>query len=341
MSIHVTWDLTDLAPGSTAASTYGEGNIDLHGPVEDLAQAYYMAGPVGHYTPSQSASGFRAYWLGQPTFDPEKEMSWTSQAYEYLRKFYRDTSTASYRVFVRALPGTGGGTALKRSFMLGNSIRYDSSSTKTRPTLAHEMGHMWVGELDSAGMEGTPWFEEGLNEYYTHLLLLRSGLAPVSDYEREINKTVRAYFTNPFRNLSADSLKRLGFSTGVGAGSAQNVPYVRGNLYFAEVDARIRAASGDRRNLDDVILPLFERRRRGESVTEKTLLDAFVREIGPSVRELFAAMIMRGETIVPDAKAFGPCFDRRPTKLDVLGTQINGFEWVRLPSVPETRCREW
>ena len=341
MSMHVKWDLTDLSPGSIAASTYGEGDLEREGTLDDLTQAFYMAGPLGSYAPPPPTSGFRAYWLGQPTFDPQKEMSWTYQAFEYLRKFYRDSTVSSYSVFVRSLPGTGGGTALKNSFMLGNSARYDSSGNSTRQTLAHEMGHMWVGELAGAGTEGTPWFEEGLNEYYTHLLLLRSGLAPISDYERDINKTVRAYFTNPFRNASADSLKHLGFSTGVGAGTAQNVPYVRGNLYFAEVDAMIRKTSGGRRTLDDVILPLFERRRRGESVTQETLIDAFVKEIGPSAREHFEAMVIRGETIVPDPDAFGPCFDRHPAKFEVKGKEIDGFEWVRVPSVPESRCRKW
>jgi predicted metalloprotease with PDZ domain len=200
---------------------------------------------------------------------------------------------------------------------------------------------MWVGELDSAGPAGTPWYEEGLNEYYTHLLLLRSGLASVSDYEHAINKTARAYFTNPYRNASADSLKRLGFSTGVGAGTAQNVPYVRGQLYFAEVDAQIRAASGGRRTLDDVVLPLFDRRRRGEVFTQSTLLDAFVKEIGPSAREQFESMIIRGETIVPDSDVFGPCFDRRPAMFDVKGKEYDGYEWVRLPQVEETHCRAW
>jgi predicted metalloprotease with PDZ domain len=95
----------------------------------------------------------------------------------------------------------------------------------------------------------------------------------------------------------------FGFSAGVAGGSAQNVPYTRGSLFFADVDARIRVASNGRRKLDDVMLPLFDRRRRGEALTVETLLASLASEIGPSVRDRFEAVLMRGETIVPDSHA--------------------------------------
>ena len=338
----VKWDLSDLAPGSIAASTYGEGDFDLRGTPERLMQAYYMAGPLGHFAPADSTSGFHAYWLGQPAFDPGQEMAWTYQSYEYMRKFYRDTTTSSYRVFVRALPGTGGGTALQNSFMLGTAPGAgDPAKTGPRGTLTHEMSHMWVGGLSGGGVGGATWFNEGLNVYYTRLLLLRSGLAPVGDYERDINQNARAYYANPHKNKSADELARLGFSTGVGAGSAQNVPYARGSLYFSDVDALIRAASLGLRKLDDVILPLFDLRRRGYDITPDMLLDALVKEIGPAAREKFEAVIVRGETIVPEPGAFGPCFERRAVKFEIEGKDVDGYEWTRAPAVHDVRCRDW
>ncbi|MFB3828126.1 MAG: hypothetical protein ACE15B_15255 [Bryobacteraceae bacterium] len=341
----VRWDLSDLAPGSIAASTYGEGEIELQKPPAQLAQAYYMAGPLGSYVPPGAPSGFRAYWLGQPNFEPRKEMAWAHQAYEYLRKFYRDSTTPVYRVFVRALPGAQrvmGGTALQNSFMVAVPAgAADPSAAAPRNTLAHEMGHMWVGGLTGRTQGGVTWFAEGLNVYYTRLLMLRAGLAGVDDYEKDINASARGYFTNPYRNESAESLDRLGFSTGIGAGSAQNVPYMRGSLYFSDVDAKIRAASGGRRKLDDVMLPLFDRRRKGEPLTKEDLIQALVKEIGPAARSEFEAVIVRGETIVPVSEAFGPCFERRPAKYEVQGKEVAGVEWVRVTAVPDDRCREW
>ncbi|MGH7472005.1 MAG: hypothetical protein ACRENP_28975, partial [Longimicrobiales bacterium] len=205
----------------------------------------------------------------------------------------------------------------------------------------HEMGHMWIGGLTGGGTGGTTWFNEGMNVYYTRLLLMRAGLTTIDDYGRDLNASVSAYYANPFRNASADSLDRLGFSAGVGAGSAQNVPYARGSLYFADMDARIRAASGDTRRLDDVMLPLFAQRRSGVPLTPAMLIDAFVKEIGPAARTAFHAVIIRGETLEPHSNAFGPCFERRIRTDTVAGTIASGFQWVRVASVPDTRCRAW
>jgi hypothetical protein len=343
---HVRWDLTDLSDGSIAASSYGEGDFDTTGPPEQLIQAYYMVGPLGRYTPpASSSSGFRAYWLGQPLFDAPREMAWAFRAYEYQKRFYQDTSASPYRVFVRAIPGAAGslgGTALGRSFMVGTPAGApDSTRTAARGTIAHEMGHMWVGGLAGGGVGGTTWFNEGLNVYYTRLLLLRSGLSPVADYERDVNSSARGYFSSPYRTVSADSIARLGFSTGIGAGSAQNLPYVRGSLYFADVDAKIRAASGGRRKLDDVMLPLFARRRNGEQIDRRSLVDALVKELGPSARDEFEAVIIRGELLEPASGAFGPCFERRPTTYTLNGRESSGFEWLRVTGVPDSECRKW
>ena len=66
-----------------------------------------------------------------------------------------------------------------------------------------------------------------------------------------------------------------------------------------------------------MILPLFDRRRRGYDITPDMLLDALVKEIGPAAREKFEAVIVRGETIVPEPGAFGPCFERRAVKFEM------------------------
>lgn len=336
--IRVKWDLRDLAKGSLAASTNGDGDFRVAGP-EQLVQAYYMAGPLGQY---RSASlGFSAYWLGMPEFEPRREMAWTERAYRFQRAFFKDTATRAYRVFVRPVAGAGGGTALRNSFMLATSPgNADSARAGPRETLAHEMGHMFVGTLPS-GAGGATWFNEGLNVHYTRLLLLRSGLDSVSGYLRSINSTARAYYSNPFRNASADSLDKVGFSAGVAGGSAQNVPYTRGSLFFADVDAKIRAASGGRRKLDDVILSLFERRRLGEPLSGEKVVAALVDELGPPVRALFEAVVIRGETIVPDSNAFGPCFQRRAAMFASQGAQLDVYEWVRVASMSDEQCREW
>ena len=333
------WDLTELGENSIATSTFGDGDFELVAPPEQLLQGYYMAGRLGRLPVRGATHGFTAYWLGTPPFDVKREMAWTTQMYAYLRTFFRDTTDDPFRVFVRVLPGQNGypGTALLNSFMLGTPVGSgDSVRLAPRETLTHEMVHHWAVGID--GLEGTvTWFPEGLATYYARLLPMKSGLDSVGSVLRSVNNTARAYYTSPARNLPADSIGRAGFR----APSARNLPYARGSLYFADLDAQLRAASGGRRRLEDIVFPIFDRVRRGERVTQSDFVEALVRDLGPSAQAEFEAIMVRGETLVPAANAFGPCFDRKPTSFTADGKTIDGYEWVRVSSVPDARCRAW
>ena len=333
------WDLTELGENSIAASTFGDGDFELVAPPEQLLQGYYMAGRLGRFPVRGAAHGFTAYWLGTPPFDAKREMQWTAQMYTYLRTFFRDTTDDPFRVFVRVLPGQNGypGTALLNSFMLGTPVRSgDSVRSAPRETLTHEMVHHWAVGID--GPEGTvTWFPEGLATYYARLLPMKAGLDSVGSFLRSVNATARAYYTSPARNLPADEIGRAGFRNP----GARNLPYARGSLYFADLDAQLRAASGGRRKLEDVLFPIFDRVRHGERVTQDNFVEALVRDLGPSARAQFEAVMVRGETLVPAANAFGPCFDRKSTTFTVDDKATDGYEWLRVSSVPDERCRAW
>jgi hypothetical protein len=342
-NIHLKWDLGELVRGSTAVSTYGEGDIRLRARADTLVDPFFLVGPLGRYQPPAASTGFRAYWLGRPEYDSRKEMAWLYQAYENMRRFYRDSSTSPYRVFIRAV-GYGGGTASGRSFMTAvNAGTEDSTRRAPRNNVAHEIGHFFVGGLAGDETGEAPWYDEGVNTHYTRLLLLRAGLAPVSDFLTEVNNHARGYYTNPYRNFTADSIRLIGFSTGFGGAGAQNLAYTRGSLFWADVDRRIRDASGGRRKLDDVLVPLLVARRNGLPLTQGVLFDALARELGSSFREHFDAVITRGKTLVPAPGAFGPCFQRKDTTYAVQGggAAVTAVAWERATSVPDETCREW
>jgi predicted metalloprotease with PDZ domain len=335
----VHWDLSDLAPGAAAISTFGDGDFELRGSPETANQGWYMAGPLGTYPGHARDKGFSAAWLGQLPFDGPREMEWASKVYAYLAKRYGYLDPPPrYRVFMRSIANGGrGGTALANSFMLATGPDLSQTAEAVRQTITHEMSHMWVGLM--SGPEGiTSWFTEGLNVYYTRLLSLGGGFISVDEYRRDINSSFRTYITNDARNLSAEAIVKIGF----GAENVRHVPYMRGSLYFADVDSKIRAASGGKRNLDMLARELFDRRRRGEPLTQEVWIEAVVKEIGPSARDDFERVNLRGETIVPASDAFGPCLERHATKYDEAdGKQAEGFEWVRVASVPDARCRAW
>jgi predicted metalloprotease with PDZ domain len=119
------------------------------------------------------------------------------------------------------------------------------------------------------------------------------------------------------------------------------MPYIRGSLYFADLDSRIRAHSGGKRNLDQVLFEIFERREQGDRFDHDVWIETVVREAGPSARDDFQQIIIDGtKTLVPASDAFGPCFERREKAFNADGQTMDGFEWVRIPSVPDAKCRE-
>ena len=331
----VKWDLSDLAPGSIAVSTHGNGDFEKRGPAEAMRFGYYLVGPLGRYEARNP--GFEAYWLGRPAANPHKEMAWLEQGYDYMRKFWRDDKTKVYRVFIQTT-GQGGGSAADASFMGAWAPgKEDSTVQGPRMNVFHEINHYFVGGMTGAREGGQAWYQEGANTHYTRLLALRAGLIPLSVYLDDINRNASRYYVSAYRNKSAEEIREIGFSTGFGGDGAQNLAYTRGSLFWSEVDYRLRQASGGKRGLDDVIVPLVTARMRGTPFTEEQLLTA----LGPDIRALYERVIVRGEMLEPQSGAFGPCVERRDKTYEARGEKFRGFEWVRVEGVPEEKCRAW
>lgn len=337
----VHWELSDLPAGSMASTSFGEGDLRLTGAPAQLRQGWIMAGPLGRYPSSGATSRLQAVWLGTPAWDPTEEMQWASRMYEWLATSYRYLQPAPpYRVFVRV--GTArGGTALDSSFMILAAPRDSTSTTAARSpreTITHELGHLFVGQVVAPLGVGS-WFSEGLNVYYTRLLPMRGGFTSVEQYGREVNAAFHEYWHSPSRNLSADSIVRIGFTDE----GVRHMPYVRGSLYFADLDAKIRAHSHGQRSLDVVVRELFERRARGDSITHERWMQTVVREAGRSARDDFEHIILRGDrTLLPASDAFGPCFERRalPARREGTIDHPASYEWVRVTTIPDSTCRK-
>lgn len=342
--VRLRWDLSDLVAGSRAVSSFGSGETRFRARIDTLVTPFYLAGPIGEYTPPKANTGFEAYWLGRLAFDPHKEMAWLFHAYENMREFFHNPSNVPYRVFLRGV-GRGGGTASHRSFMGAVDVgTEDSTKQSPRVTVAHEISHFFVGGLSGGPPGASPWYQEGANTLYTRRLLLRKGLMTPDEFLADVNNHARGYYTNPYRRFTADSIRLIGYSTGFGGASAQNLAYSRGNLFWAEADLRIRTKSGGRRNLDDVLVPLIEARERGQRFTQDALFAALDRE-DPSIRALFDAVITRAEMLVPSSEIFGPCFRRVSVRLPITApgpaTDVDGYVWERVPTVPDAECRKW
>ena len=313
-NLRLRWDLKNMEQGSIGMTSLGEGDFQTVGPLDQVFSSYFLAGPLGRFPERGDVNGFSSAWVGEPPFDAKEMMEWSAKAFTALKRFFRDTSPRRYRFFMRIGPDNNGvgGAGLYNSFMLFVPVEPELTEG-ARGTIAHEMTHNWVGHI-----EGSPgatfWFSEGLVVHYTRLLMFRAGLFSPEEFLEDANGTVIRYLTNPQRNLPNDSIEELFWNDR----DAQVVPYDRGSLYFAHVDAKIRAASNGERSLDDVTLAMFDRRKNGEKLTKEMWLELLEKELGPAAIAEFESVIIRGEDFVPDSDAFGPLFKRIPARLHVL-----------------------
>jgi hypothetical protein len=341
---HLRWDLGEFESGAAAISTFGEGAFELAGPPAELIQGWYMAGPLGRFPASGDADGFSAAWLGDFPFDPATEMALAGEAYAFLGDFFEYLSPPPrYRVFMRIIdsPQTRfSGTALGSSFMLSGSPNSgeETNGAPPRATFFHEMIHMWVGQVE--GPQGvTSWFSEGLTSYYTLVLPLRGGFESVEEYAEGIQRLAERYYTSPALNMSAGEIANIGF----GNEDIRSTPYSRGALYFADLDARIRARSNGERSLDDLVRAIFHRRHSDPDYTfdGAAWIAAITAELGPEAAAAFESHVIEGETLQPASEVFGPCFEREQATYAAEDKEVTGYRWARKPDLPDARCREW
>ena len=298
--VHLQWDLSEMPRGSRGVWSLGEGEVRTTATAESLAFSYYAAGPVKRY-PADPSSAFAMYWLSPPAFDLAAVADRIQSLYATMSEFFREESS-SYRVFIRKNPHkAGGGTALLQSFVFGWSDASVPTADNLQSLLAHEMAHNWPK------MEGdewaTAWYTEGTAEYYSILLSYRSGALTSEQFLEMINDQASAYYTNPLRTLSNDEAAQQFWSDW----SAQRIPYSRGFMYLAKVDAKIRAKTRGKRSLDDIVRSLIERKRNHQPHGINVWLDLVTRELGPIAKRDYEAMV-RGTMLIPPPNTFAPCF---------------------------------
>ena len=130
---------------------------------------------------------------------------------------------------------------------------------RLKVNIAHEMFHRWLAmRLRLRGPEGSNyWFTEGFTVHYSNLLAFRAGLLTVDELLESINDIATRHFDNKRAAATNDEIRRDFFRDP----AISIVPYTRGALYAAELDAALRHASQGRRTLDDLLRELYRTSR--------------------------------------------------------------------------------
>lgn len=324
-SLSLDWDLAAMPPGSRGAQSLGEGELKLVGPVELLANTFYMAGPMKSYPEASQGQPFAIYWLGTPPFDVPAVAEWTQKARTAIATFFGQPDKP-YRVFFRHNPYPGaGGAGLINSFMSGFGDDPAPTVDGMRHHLAHEIVHNWPGSLD--GPNGVvSWYGEGMAEFYSATIPWRAGLISTEDFLVQVNERAQSYYGNPVNTAPAEEIAAKFWSDT----RVRKLPYDRGAFYMAIVDAQIRAKSGGKRRLDDVTKAMIARRDAGQPHDTAAWLELVTKELGPQAKTEFDAM-MAGKLLVPPSDAYGPCFKREAASFRAFEL---GFDSASLTTTP-------
>ncbi|HET6564418.1 MAG TPA: hypothetical protein VFG52_03300 [Xanthomonadales bacterium] len=327
--IGIDWKLEELKPGSIGVSSFGQGNTRSPGPVDRIIASYFMAGPIGHYPPDARDAKFSGYWIGSPKFDAADILQWSEKAYGYISGYFDDEDPPAYRVLMRGNPYPGGGGAALMSSFLVSYPDSQEDGHSLRETIAHETVHNWVTSI--GGPPGSSsWYSEGMTVALTRRILLRSGLFSPEEFLESVNDSALSYYTNALNHTPNDEIA-AGFWRDT---RIRSLPYSRGSIYFADVDAAVRQKSGGKRSLDDLARTFNERREAGEEVSGETWRELVSAELGESGSKALDAMLA-GELIVPPSDTFGPCFvrEQKPVRRFELGfTRESMFDEPRVVS---------
>ena len=316
--IALRWNFAALGPKAVGVSTLGAGDVGAAAADQSTQRKlnavydsglYFMGGLVHVYPAPLPADGFMSAWQGSPPFDAAALMGWTQSLYGSYLRFFRAPPRQPYEVFLRRnLVNAGGGVEVGGSFV--GTFDSHTQAQDFKLTLAHEMVHTFVGALDQPQDLSSSWYAEGLAVYYERVLPWRAALISTADFLTDLNKTAGRYYTDRLNDTPNSRIAaRFWADTRV-----RVLPYDRGSLYFARLNAELRNSSHGRRSLDDLVLQMIDRRRQGLTVDESAWISLAREALGGRGVAQFRAM-MDGKLIVPASSAFGPCFERTTAPL--------------------------
>lgn len=236
----------------------------------------------------------------------EKLKEYVSRVIESQGKMFGGLPYDEY--WVLFVTGRGGG-ALEHE----NSTNVMMPSFPPDPRFAvgvtsHEHFHAWnVKRLKPAALMpydyskeqyvSELWFAEGFTNYYGDLHIRRAGLNTTEDYLRSLGNKIRGLQSVEARNWVslADASTITWLSYGGGAGSYANFTtdyYNKGELVGLLLDLEIRAATGNKKSLDDVMRFLFDSfYKKGKGYTGRDV-EIVVSDIaGRSFKEFFAKYV--------------------------------------------------
>jgi predicted metalloprotease with PDZ domain len=216
-----------------------------------------------------------------------------------------------YTFIAHVQPGIGGGLEHLNSTTLHtrpDAFRPRKNYVGFLGLVSHEYFHLWnvkrirpesLGPFDYEHENYTRalWVSEGVTDYYKGQLLRRAGLMTPAKYLAGVASEVSQYEQTPGRKIM--SAEESSFNAWIkGYRPDENTPnsaidyYNKGNLLGWLLDFEIRARTGGKKTLDDVMRYLYENyAMRGVGFPESELKGAFEKVAGSDLTDFFARYV--------------------------------------------------
>ncbi|WP_426700991.1 hypothetical protein ACPPVV_16690 [Rhodanobacter sp. Col0626] len=319
---HVRWH---LLPGETAVSSYGEGDYRGIFTAEKLTDTLFLAGPVMTYrAPGQTKdAGLEVYALGVAQEQLKQAGDWTARAHAAEVKAFNLSGDRPYRFMIRSYDGgaNASGRAAEQSFLLYVPQGSDPGTNALHYIVAHEMVHSLARYLEKENIDGD-WYTEGTANYLAITVPDAAGLYTPAQYLELVKAESAGYYTNAQRSLPNSKLAATVWS----GRNAWLLPYNRGTMYLADLDAKLRT-HGTKVTVLALVNEMSKRINAGEPSDRHTWLDVLSKRVGPWAIDDWNDM-MSGNVIFPAKGAFDSCMQSR--KEDVRIFDLGFSSPVRL-----------
>lgn len=312
-NVTLKWDLSESPPGTHGAWSLGdEQEVTASGTLDELiSQGIFAVGYLRRYpdwsvdlssTSPSTSNVYATYWLEPSPYNMTQLARQTKKMYGRIANYFN--STDPFRVFIRRIEDTWGGTGAKLSFLLEyseHSAEY-SSALGMADLLAHEAVHEFaLLDLDASDPEyqedENTWYIEGGASWVGDLVGLNGAdEASRAGMVQSLNNNAQAYYTAPLWTLEMDFgevLRRYWDEYDI-----VRVSYYRGFVFLALLDGLIWRATEGKMSMDDVIVDLYKIRREGRC-TLGDLKNMVAGLIGWEAMEEAYTTFFRGELIVP------------------------------------------
>jgi len=194
------------------------------------------------------------------------------------------------------------GEAFARSFVqMFRSTDLEGTRIVWGNVLAHELFHLWnAARLPAADPKAFEWFKEGFTEYFANRTLVRARAITTEDWLQKVGFHLGRYWGS--RHLSPPPRPSLE-EAGKAKMANWRLVYGGGATLGLLLDVELRAASGGRGSLDDVMRRLERRHSEtGKPFTTADLL-AILGEVGGRDFAPFHAAYVAGSTEWPAVEA--------------------------------------